>query len=155
MKVCGFELISLEIIVNILKFVSFQDIYYNKITSTCYNFQNGLIYLTKIIKQTNCMKINSLNYIDDNITLQNSSIFIFRPNIHTPIKKRLFAILDKKDKQSCFFIINPYTNNISLLLKLCSNKILVVLNKSNKQEIKGCELIETMTFERKIVWNNL
>lgn len=155
MKVCGFHSIAVEIVVNIFTFISFQDIFYNKMPSVSYELHNTLNCLIKNIKQENCLKINSLNYVNHRITLKNSSIFIFKTNIHTPIKKRLFAILDKQIENSCFFIVNPYTNNISLLLKLCSNRILLIFNKLNKSETKNCDLVEIIPFERTVVFNKL
>jgi hypothetical protein len=61
MKVCGFHSIAVEIVVNIFTFISFQDIFYNKMPSVSYELHNTLNCLIKNIKQENCLKINSLN----------------------------------------------------------------------------------------------
>jgi hypothetical protein len=139
----SFSSLPFEISANILSFISFYDIFQNKMTSVSYDIHNILNCLLQISIDEVCIsrKNDILKYIEQGkLENKDTQLYIFKPNIRTSVQNRLFNIMKKqKPDVNCIFIANPYTNVISPLLKLTQYKIVLLMCKSDN--------IETMTFE--------
>ena len=137
-----FSNLPFEMTSNILSFISFYDIFQNNLMSVSCDVRNILNCLLQIsIDEVYINRKNDiLKYLEqNNIQAQNNlnQLYIFKPNLHSSVQKRLFNIVKKQPANvNCVFIANPYTNIISPLLKVSQNKIVLLL----------CS--ETMIFER-------
>ena len=137
-----------EMTSNILSFISFYDIFQNNLMSVSCDVRNILNCLLQISVDEVCInrKNDILKYVEqNNIHAQKTNqLYIFKPNLHSSVQKRLFNIVKKQPSNvNCIFIANPYTNIISPLLKVSQNKIVLLLCKSDKTN-----KTETMIFER-------
>lgn len=144
-----------EMTSNIFSFISFYDIFQNNLMSVSCDIRNILNCLLQISIDEVCInrKNDILKYVEQNnvqeTNIQNNlnQLYIFKPNLHTSVQKRLFNIVKKQPYNvNCIFIANPYTNIISPLLKVTQNKIVLLLCKSDK-----INKIETMIFENDII----
>lgn len=146
-----FSNLPFEMTSNILSFISFYDIFQNNLMSVSCDVRNILNCLLQISVDEVCInrKNDILKYIEqNNIHAQKTNqLYIFKPNLHSSVQKRLFNIVKKQPSNvNCIFIANPYTNIISPLLKVSQNKIVLLLCKSDKTNKSN--KIETMIFER-------
>ena len=150
-----FSNLPFEMTSNILSFISFYDIFQNNLMSisgdvrnilncllqisvdeVCINRKNDIL---KYVEQNNIQVYETNQQINQQINIQNNlnQLYIFKPNLHSSVQKRLFNIVKKQPSNvNCIFIANPYTNIISPLLKVSQNKIVLLL------------CTETMIFER-------
>lgn len=150
-----FSNLPFEMTSNILSFISFYDIFQNNLMSVSCDVRNILNCLLQISVDEVCInrKNDILKYVEQNnievyetnqqinqqINIKNNlnQLYIFKPNLHSSVQKRLFNIVKKQPSNvNCIFIANPYTNIISPLLKVSQNKIVLLL------------CTETMIFER-------
>lgn len=136
-----FSNLPFEMTSNILSFISFYDIFQNNLMSVSCDVRSILNCLLQISVDEVCInrKNDILKYVEqNNIQVhETNQLYIFKPNLHSSVQKRLFNIVKKQPSNvNCIFIANPYTNIISPLLKVSQNKIVLLL------------CTETMIFER-------
>ena len=151
-----FSNLPFEMTLIILSFISFYDIFQNNLMSVSCDVRNILNCLLQISVDEVCInrKNDILKYVEqNNIHVQKTNqLYIFKPNLHSSVEKRLFNIVKNQPPNvnctnvNCIFIANPYTNIISPLLKVSQNKIVLLLCKSDKTN--NSNKIETMIFER-------
>lgn len=145
MSLCIFDALIIDNIIDILRFLSFHEIFQKNITATTSkSFYKASNILLKTIKTNNCMNHEYIDYENSPNTIVHTPLLFFKPCMRKTIRKQLFNIFEENCNESQLFISNPHTNTIMLVVAINSNKLLL-LHKS----IRGTN-IEEIVFEKKI-----
>lgn len=133
-----------ETLLHIFKFMSFHEIILNNTLYTCSCYKSIFKHLLQYTK-IHAWFIYNHYHVSRKKALffapSDCEIFLFKPNVHTSIKNRLFNVITKNKTSNYSCIVNPYTNKPSLLVNISFDKILLYLNKSTNN-------VEILSFER-------